>query len=365
MATPPEHVPQDQQTPLNPLLPPGQLWWGNPSEYTGPLPPKRGTDGLAIGSFVVGLVPFFIPVSLGLGIAALVRKRSYQRRAKGFAIAGLVLSGVWMLVGLVGIFVVAAKHQDPPARPGQLSGPGVVRMATLKPGTCFDQGTDRGASAVRVVSCAQPHDGQMLKVSNTLAGGNYPGATTAESTAAHTCATAEYDLMPDADSILPDDVVLAFDYPTQDSWWQGGQEIDCFLSGTGRQRTTGPVDEYPPAYNAQQSAFLKLEKPRLISEATYYPMADPSWTEGQPWAVQVATDERAEAAELVATKWPASVAPRAKALAAAELKDAKLWDAVVTADDKSGWSAATDRITKDAAGFWEADQAMREALQLP
>jgi hypothetical protein len=39
-----------------------------------------------------------VPVSVGLGIAALVRGRGVQRPGRGFAVAGLVLSAVWVLL---------------------------------------------------------------------------------------------------------------------------------------------------------------------------------------------------------------------------------------------------------------------------
>ena len=64
-----------------------------------------------MASFVLGLCGI-VPVSVGLGIAALVRGRGTRRPGQGFAVAGLVLSTLWVLffvvMGVVG--VLASDH---------------------------------------------------------------------------------------------------------------------------------------------------------------------------------------------------------------------------------------------------------------
>ena len=82
--------------------------WQDPYPYRGQ---SAGTDGLAVASFVLGLCGI-VPVSVGLGIAALVRGRGTQRPGRGFAVAGLVLSTLWVLffVVMAVVGVLASEH---------------------------------------------------------------------------------------------------------------------------------------------------------------------------------------------------------------------------------------------------------------
>jgi len=65
---------------------------------------QRGTSGLAIASLVTGICGFFCVtplVSIGLGIAALSDISKTGRPGKGMAIAGIVLSGLWIALIVV------------------------------------------------------------------------------------------------------------------------------------------------------------------------------------------------------------------------------------------------------------------------
>jgi hypothetical protein len=67
---------------------------------------QRGTSGMAIASLVTGICGFFCVtplVSIGLGIAALSDISKTGRPGKGMAIAGIILSGLW-----IALFVVLA-----------------------------------------------------------------------------------------------------------------------------------------------------------------------------------------------------------------------------------------------------------------
>jgi hypothetical protein len=74
------------------------------------VPQQTGTSGLAIASLVTGICGFFCVtplVSIGLGIAALVSIGRTGRPGKGMAIAGLILSVLW--IGLF-VFLIATGH---------------------------------------------------------------------------------------------------------------------------------------------------------------------------------------------------------------------------------------------------------------
>ncbi|MBC3843523.1 DUF4190 domain-containing protein [Streptacidiphilus sp. 4-A2] len=142
--------------------PPGA--WGGPGQnwavpLSGPRPSDGQTNGQAIAAFVLGLLGV-APVSVVLGIVALVRIARTRQRGKGLAIAGLVLSGLWTVLG-VGIVVLAlafvATHPTE-ANGVSAGGPGQQRVATMALGTCFDQPQQQTTDYVTVVPCSGPHD---------------------------------------------------------------------------------------------------------------------------------------------------------------------------------------------------------------
>lgn len=95
----------------------GQRWWDG-ALWREAGPPKM--DGLAIAGFVLSFLGGAIAVVLC--IVALVRGRGGRRRGRGFAIAGLVISVVWIaavagfvIAGLAGVF----EHENVDGRTGE------------------------------------------------------------------------------------------------------------------------------------------------------------------------------------------------------------------------------------------------------
>jgi len=72
--------------------------YGYPTGYYAQQP---GTNGMAIASLILGICGFLCVtpfVGLGLGIAALSRINKTGQSGKGMAIAGIILSSVWILL---------------------------------------------------------------------------------------------------------------------------------------------------------------------------------------------------------------------------------------------------------------------------
>lgn len=72
--------------------------------------PPPGTSGMAIASLVLGICGFFCVtplIGLGLGIAALVQTSKTRQPGRGMALAGVILSVVWILLG---VLLVATGH---------------------------------------------------------------------------------------------------------------------------------------------------------------------------------------------------------------------------------------------------------------
>ena len=79
---------------------PAQGSYPPPYPYPGApgYPPRRATSGWAIAAFVFGLLAC-VPLGVILGIVALVKIRRGRGSGRGLAIAGLVFSALWLLVG--------------------------------------------------------------------------------------------------------------------------------------------------------------------------------------------------------------------------------------------------------------------------
>lgn len=85
---------------------------------------QRGTSGLAIASLVTGICGFFCVtplVSIGLGIAALSDISKSGRPGKGMAIAGIILSGIW--IALIALFIATGHGEFTTNNPQQTQVP--------------------------------------------------------------------------------------------------------------------------------------------------------------------------------------------------------------------------------------------------
>ncbi|MBO0836494.1 MAG: DUF4190 domain-containing protein [Actinobacteria bacterium] len=60
-------------------------------------PVEQGVNGFAIAAFVLGLCGM-VALSIGFGIGALVQVNNKQQKGRGWAIAGLCLSALWLVV---------------------------------------------------------------------------------------------------------------------------------------------------------------------------------------------------------------------------------------------------------------------------
>ena len=106
---------------------------GGPQEPGGPAEPQK-TSGFAIASFVFGLIGGVL-LSVIFGLVALRRIRTRNQRGRGFAIAGLVLSSVWVL--LIVVVVVVGVSTDAERDPsGRVQEGGSESVFDLRVGDC-------------------------------------------------------------------------------------------------------------------------------------------------------------------------------------------------------------------------------------
>jgi hypothetical protein len=115
-------------------------------------PSPRPTSGWAIAAFVSGLISC-VPLGLIFGLIALGKTKEGGRRGRGLAIAGLVLSVLW--VG--GLYAAYDAYEA-----GD-SAPGGGRLGT---GDCVDEVSPNIArESMRAVGCDKPHRGEVFTTS--------------------------------------------------------------------------------------------------------------------------------------------------------------------------------------------------------
>lgn len=202
-----------------PYGPPQQPYYGPPPPGPYP-PPQPATNWWAIVSLVFGLLGGVL-ISVVCGIVGL-NKAKQGRGGRGLAIAGLVLSGLWVLLLIVGVAIYLA-----------VDGTGSVDAADAKVGDCLAEIPDGGRVLfIDVVGCEEPHKGEVFALF-TMPAGDFPGQAAIDGYQDR-CAPA----LPGYSTEAAEDpeVGLFVLYPTEDSWEDGDRAVTC-IATTDRDRT--------------------------------------------------------------------------------------------------------------------------------
>jgi Domain of unknown function (DUF4190)/Septum formation len=186
-----------------------------PRPYAAP-PPQRKTSGFAIASFVFGLIGGVI-LSVVFGIIALRRINRRGLAGKGFAIAGLVLSGLWTLLIVVIVVVALATGADRDPS-GQVTDSGSESVFDLRVGDCMNnlEETDLEFS-VDVKPCADPHGAEVVSQFD-LPAGEWPGMAFVTRAAERRCPS-EVESSA-AGTPRAGEIEVFYYHPTEDSWAQ-------------------------------------------------------------------------------------------------------------------------------------------------
>jgi len=206
---------------------PGQP--GGPAAQPGPRP---RTDGFAIATLISGIGPA-VPVTLILGPVALTRISRTGARGRALAITGLVLAGLWTIAAAIGGAVFLTRHQ--PARPAALP-----QAFGLRTGQCFDSGPG-GLNRVTVLSCEQPHDGEVFGTFR-LAGHRYPGTAAVQRQADQGCTSRLSGYLNPQLSVSS--LAEFYVYPDAGAWAAGERSVVCTIHSSAGQ-LTGSVRDAP------------------------------------------------------------------------------------------------------------------------
>lgn len=221
---PAPHGPDNPQPPQGPYgpYPPAGPYPPPPYGYYPPPPLLPPYNGLAIASFVVAMS--CVPV-LGLifGIVALRQIRRRGHRGRGFAIAGIVLNGLWTLVLAVVVTLGALGYLDE----------GSTDVQRLREGDCVSapEGFE-DRNPVDVVACSQSHDGEVYAVvtgAPYLADdGKYPGEDLLGRYADERCSALLDDYTGEG-AKLPESVAIHSYTPSRRDWAYFDRNVICLL----------------------------------------------------------------------------------------------------------------------------------------
>jgi hypothetical protein len=173
-------------------------------------PPPAKTNWWAIVSLIFGILGGIL-ISVICGIVGL-KKAKQGQGGRGLAIAGLVLSCLWVLVFAAGIVIYFVV------------GKGTVTATDVKVGDCLTEIPDSArVLTVQTVECDQSHAGEVYAVL-TMPEGDFPGQAAIEEYQ-NKCEPELAAYSPDA--MTDDSIQMYVLYPTAETWEQGDRAVTC------------------------------------------------------------------------------------------------------------------------------------------
>ena len=220
--------------PGGPQAPPTQAYPGAPY---GPPDAAGRTNGFAIASFVLGLVGIVL-LSVIFGIIALRQIPRRRQRGRGLAIAGLAVSGGWvvLLVSLILLSTATPPVKQSATGPTETpsagpSGTQTTNVFSLHTGECFQNPpasqTVLGITYVTVVPCTTTHNAQVFVQFAAPASGSYPGSAALKREADKGCHARIAKTVQM--SKITHTMTLRYLYPLPASWAGGHRTITCLI----------------------------------------------------------------------------------------------------------------------------------------
>jgi hypothetical protein len=240
---PPEGPRTGEPLPDHPLPPPPPPPTG-PGGHGAPPPPMpeegwsrehRPFDvfaalGLAF-AFIVG------PLGLLFSIVSLVRTRKGRRRGRGLAIAGLVVSVLWIAAVsaiIAAVIATTAFRNDA----GVITKGGNLSVDDVRAGDCLKEFGEGNTFSVDAVPCEEQHKVQVYAVFNLADRPDFPGDDTVTSEAEKGCT----DRVAAAvrGKVDSGELSVAYFHPQEGTWNRGDREVACIVIAE-RGNLTEPV----------------------------------------------------------------------------------------------------------------------------
>ncbi|MER8039525.1 DUF4190 domain-containing protein [Streptomyces hydrogenans] len=345
-----------------PYTSPGMPYAGVPGPYGPYGRPAATTDGLAIGSLVSGIVCCLPPLGLVLGIFSLRRIKRTGQGGKGLAVAGIVLSTISTLLVVLGLITGQIQDGIREFREGMREAASSRMPMELRAGECFldDAGQGEYTLGVRVVDCAEPHDGEVTGRFEVTGFGSWPGDEALEKLGEERCDVMVGTYVRDTWTLTAETLSLYY-YPDRQAWRQGERRIACGVGG--EERTTGSLRSDSTTLDHGQLAFLTLVNP--IEDAAYEePEADPEedLESNRAWAADVRAAVDSARSGLRRGTWEQSERAAVEAYATSLDAASKQWAKLALAEDADAFWDAYDRAFELLSADAEVDA--RKALGL-
>jgi hypothetical protein len=186
---------------------------------------QRGdTSRWAIASLILGILAV-IPLSVIFAFLGLSRIRRSGQRGRGLAVAGLVLSAIWLVV------IIAASVLGGGATPsagGKITHRGSLNVFALTTGDCFDNpATTSDIQDVTAIPCGQAHDAQVFaKFSLSGSDSRYPAQATLNRRADDGCNSRTGSIDKSA---VTGAMTIHVLFPEQDAWAGGQRTVSCLI----------------------------------------------------------------------------------------------------------------------------------------
>jgi Septum formation/Domain of unknown function (DUF4190) len=212
----------------------GQDPYGQYQQYGEP--EKQGMNGLAVASLVFGICGGFWYLGLIFGIIALNQIRKRGQRGRGLAISGIVLSSLWVLVGVVAIVFAVTTGADRNAN-GQITTGGNVSLSDLQPGDCVNGVKEnQQVTSLPAVPCSQAHEAEVYGVFE-LARTDFPGQDEIDQRSEEGCGQRFTEYIGNSPNVTSETYDQFFFGPNAQTWAKGDREVICMAVSHGGAKT--------------------------------------------------------------------------------------------------------------------------------